>query len=145
LTVAWYNDERSGGYPPSRLTNTEGIVPEPKRKHEHNEVDDDPQAVVVTDPEPADPERKRDRVSTADILQAIRSIPDAVAAKVEGKPEPSSGSAGPQSVVFEPEPEPEPDEVDPDEPAPGPAPAPVNNEPRFRHPSRARRRVEIGT
>jgi hypothetical protein len=110
-------------------------------------TDDDPQAVVVTDPEPADAPplgAKRRRTTTADILRAIREIPDAVAAKVEGAPAPGA-SASPRSVTFEAEPEPEPEDDEPDdEPKPGPAPTP-EWQPRFRHPSRGRRRVEIGT
>jgi len=109
-------------------------------------AEDDPQTVVVTDPEPADTpprETRRERTTAADILREIQAIPDAVAAKVTGS---TSGgvSAGPRSVTFEPEPEPEPDPDDP-EPEPELAPTPQPWRPKYGHPSRARRRVEIGT
>jgi hypothetical protein len=104
--------------------------------------DDDPQAVVVTRPEPAEPTPRKQRTTTNDILDAIRAIPDAVAAKVEGK-EPVTGG-GPRQVTFAPEPELEPDdEPDPDDTPP--PPEPIVQRPKFRHPSRSRRRVEIGT
>jgi hypothetical protein len=112
------------------------------------EPDDEPRQVVVTDPEPSAPRR----ASTSDLLEAIRNIPDQVAAKVghSTDSEPSSAGGGRAEVTFEPEPPPvEPDDSDDadsdgavDE---GPAPSPVPQGPKFRHPSKARRQVEIGT
>ena len=114
------------------------------------EPDDDPRQTVVADPEPSDAPPRTKRTTTNDLLDAIRSIPDQVAAKVgsdDREPTPTGG--GRAEVTFEPEPLPvESDDNDPeDEPVlnEGPAPAPVPQRAAFRHPSKARRRVEIGT
>jgi hypothetical protein len=116
---------------------------------------DPEQQVVVTGPEPDDAQQRRrapERTTSRDLLEAIRSIPDQVAAKVgAGDGEAAPGTGGRREVTFEPEPAPEP-EAEPDAdaggdgaPSEGPPSPPVSqNKPRFRHPSRPRRRVDIG-
>jgi len=112
---------------------------------------EDPRVVVRTDSEDAEePTPAKGRVGTKDLLDAIRDIPAQVAAQVKtGSPAPTSGRA---EVTFEAEPEPLPDNADDgdadggegnDE---GPTPTPPSAARRtFRHPSRGRKRVEIGT
>ena len=114
------------------------LVSTPTRR----EPDDDPDVVVVADPEPL-PSGAKKRATTGELLEAIRSIPDQVAAKVGGGSNPQGGSP---EVTFEPEapPAPEDPEADPeDTPAPGPAPV---QRAAFGFPGRHRRhRVEVGS
>lgn len=110
---------------------------------------EDQNVVTVTDPEPAEDAAptKPARATTAQLLEAIRDLPDAVAAKVKGESHEGPTSSGDRpEVTFVGEPPPEPDTTDEDgEPEPeSTAPAP---DPEYRrrrgHPSRPRRRVEL--
>jgi hypothetical protein len=112
-------------------------------------ADDDPNVVVVTDPEPADeaPARRR-RATVGDLLEAIHQIPDAVAARVDGAGG-GAQSGGVTEVTFAPEdpPEPEPEEEPAAGDGPPPAPAPSPHKPKFGFPRgrRYRTKVDIGT
>lgn len=110
--------------------------------------DDDPRIVTTADPEPRETAERPARATTRDLLAAIRDIPDQVAAKVgSGDSGQQAGTGGRAEVTFEPEPAPVADEADDegagDDEIPDPAPT---STPRagFRHPSKPRRKVEIG-
>jgi len=113
---------------------------------------EEPRVVAVSDSESAEPSHRPARATTADLLAAIRSIPDQVAARVgagdSGQP---SGTGGRAEVTFAAESHPEPDNADSggtDVDAGGDAgapPPPAHVRHGFRHPSRGHRRVEIGT
>jgi hypothetical protein len=113
---------------------------------------EEPRVVTVSDSESVEPSHKPARATTRDLLEAIRSIPDQVAAKVNagdsGQP---NGAGGKGEVTFAAEPLPEPEQADAGggEDAgggvAGSAPPPAPTRQGFRHPSRGRRRVEIGT
>jgi len=112
---------------------------------------EEPRVVAVSDSESVEPSQKPARATTKDLLDAIRSIPDQVAARVgagdSGQP---SGAGGRAEVTFAAEPRPEPEDADggTDVDAGGDAgapPPPAHVRQGFRHPSRGRRRVEIGT
>jgi hypothetical protein len=116
--------------------------------------DDDatPTPVVVARGEP-DPSREpratpapRERATTADVLAAIRAIPEQVAAQVKGGAS-SSGHKGGEidEVTFVAEPPPAPEDPDDPEETHGPAVEPVvtKDTPRYRFPGARRRRAEL--
>ena len=109
--------------------------------------DDDPNVVVVSDPEPTDEPVRQSRTSSADILRAIQELPEKVAARVDGKGDPKAkGSVA--EVTFAPEPTPEPEDGPPDDEQDDGPPAPTPtapDKPRFGFPRGRRHRVEIGT
>jgi hypothetical protein len=104
-----------------------------------DQLERDP-VTVVDDPGPA----RRQRVGSGDILAAIRALPDAVAARLDGhRPDNGNGDDGgaPAEVTFVGDPPP----VPAPEPATGaaPSPAPVVSRPVYHHPSRRARRTEL--
>jgi hypothetical protein len=103
---------------------------------------DDRTVVTTVDETPAVPAR----VGTAQLLEAIRDIPSAVAAQVRGGGStPMAGGRPEVTFVAEALPEPEPDSDEPDSDDPVAAPDPLVERPRWRHPSRRRRRAEALT
>jgi hypothetical protein len=113
----------------------------------HGHDDDDPDVVVVADPEDTRSQQtpKTPRVGTAALLQAIEDIPAKVAARVGGggTTGTASGGATPE-VTFAPEVKPtteDPDQPDAD-PVTGPPPTEAHRA-AFGFPHRARRE-EIG-
>jgi hypothetical protein len=106
------------------------------------DAEQEPRVVAVASDElPASPTRGG---GTTAVLDAIRALPDAVAARLEGRA-PAATSGGPAEVTFVGEPPPA--EATPDD-TPGTSPVaatslPVDpTEPRWRHPSRRRHRLE---
>ena len=105
---------------------------------------DDRQTVVTVEEEPAPaPTEPKGRVGAAQLLEAIRQIPQQTAAAVKGEASPTKGGER-SEVTFVGEPEPEPDEAEPEpgETPPGQPDPPVVHRRRFRHPAARRRRAE---
>jgi hypothetical protein len=104
-------------------------------------VDDerDPVTVVDDGPTPAKPRRG----ALAELLEAVRDLPDAVAARIDGSPHKAVNSGAPE-VTFVGDPLPEPDaEPDTTPVGPGnPQPDPEVYRPRFGHPAARRKTTE---
>jgi hypothetical protein len=106
------------------------------------ESEQEPHVVAVASDEPPAPPASRG--GTTAVLDAIRALPDAVAARLEGRT-PAATSGGPAEVTFVGEPPPV-EATSDDVPGTSSVAAtslPVDpTEPRWRHPSRRRRRLE---
>jgi hypothetical protein len=105
------------------------------------QVDDerDPVTVVDDGPTPKPPRHG----ALAELLEAVRDLPDAVAARIDGSPHQTSGSGAPE-VTFVGDPLPEPD-ADPEQTPVGPGnpqPDPEVRRPRFGHPAARRKTTE---
>jgi hypothetical protein len=87
---------------------------------------------------------RRQRVGSTDILAAIRALPDAVAARLDGR-EPRGGDADgdePAEVTFVGDPPPAPSPEPAATGAGSSSPAPVVHRATYHHPSKKRRRSE---
>jgi hypothetical protein len=100
------------------------------------QLERDPVTVVE---EPA-PENKR--VGSSDILDAIRALPDAVAARISGKPAAGGTGDGVSEVTFVGDPIPEAPKAGPAAAGPAAPAAPTVHRPLYGHPSRSRRNAD---
>jgi hypothetical protein len=95
---------------------------------------------VIEDDELNPPRKPSTRVGTAALLDAIRGLPDAVAARLQGTAPTDSGGA--EEVTFVGDPLPVEDEKGDPAPAVPAQPDPATHRPAFRHPSARKHRSE---
>jgi hypothetical protein len=120
-------------------------VPLPEANKVVDQLERDP-VTVVEDPDASASAPRRQRVGASDLLAAIRALPDAVAARLDGGEAHGDSEGGAPEVTFvgdDPLPTTAVEPVAPAEAGPnGVKPDPAVHRPAFTHPSRRRRRTE---